>query len=616
MSSYRNTTLGLFGLTPSWTDSRPAHISLAIARIAIFSAMLWIHFILVAALLEGDIAGFVAQRASGAYFPAGLLLLFGSEPPSATFFETAKWLSLVSTVMAVIGLMTRPAMVVSLITTLLLALLDLSRYEFWSHPYHPIFLAAIPFVFAQAGSVLSVDRWLYKRFGWGFGKRTEPVFWAVLASQYAVALFYFGAFWAKIYVSNGGFDYIFSDNMRNILAVTWSGYMEYPIPWYIELIASVPLFWMAMAAVHLVMQALPIAVVYGVNRPWLRLAEGLNFALGAIGLRIFMSVSNPWWLLLTALFIDWDHYLYRFRKLTVAAGNYVAPLVGRRAIGAYLAIFFGVYITAFATQKSNGWRLYPFDQLNMYAAVYASEPIRGHMPYAHILRGNLSIQLPADSTLDQQPSRWVRVDNLEPSARLALMPSISRKWTVNDPILYRIDGDRLNFPSIPDIFHLMSRLDDLDEIEAGLQEFKTFAQPLPQFPAGSVLVLRRQDVAFQPYPRPLSEKKVLHEGAKGVMNLADGTFAGVRGVLDKEAGEMNIHTKGTVKVTSVLWRPMYPEGIKTVQASELAGEWVTPSKFIVDGDTLAGLPKGYINLLLRAETPFGTFDFDGPYFYH
>lgn len=614
----------VFGLDAHWCDARPALIAIGITRICLFLSIAWVNWIVGDAMLNGDVATFAQMRAEGNYTPFGLLMLFGDKPPSAVFWVAVQYASWISTCMAIIGLATRSAMIISTLSVLLLVLLDASVFIAWSHPYNVIFLCALPFMFAPAGQSFSVDAWITKRMpNYLFAPKALPVFWAVLAVQYSAALFYFGAFWAKLVVSNGGIDYIFSDSMRNILAVTWYGYVEMATPSHVDFIASNPWLWKLVAAIHLLMQAIVVMVVFAVHKPHIRLFEGIAFAVSCIGLYVLMSVSDPWWLLLVPAFIDWDYYLPRLRKTLVlhlgGAFSRAPSATPETALNkplllvAGLVTFYGVYCISFLSQKADEMGIYPFSDMNMYAAVYAMKPYNQHLPYVDIMRGNITIELPDTNwSLDMKDGRWIRLDQLNAVTRERMLPKISRKATHDVPVLISKQGQTIHFLNIPDTYPLLARETNMDKLQNSLRLFLKWLAPLPEFPAGSRLVLRGQTVAFSAYPAPAGKKEIFHSGIRAVYDFTNDVFVGASPTLDYATRRIQLNGKGITKRGSILASSGVLEVPKPEPYVEVKGKWIDENTFEIDRSFFKDYESKVVNILIEAETDLGTFAFDGP----
>ncbi|MBN8542835.1 MAG: hypothetical protein J0M34_01055 [Alphaproteobacteria bacterium] len=615
----------MFGFDSQWRDSRPSERSIGLVRIGLFIAVGWVNLIVHDAMLNGNIVEFARLRAEGNYTPFGLLMLFGDTPPAATFWLVVQAISWVSTFMAIIGLATRPAMILSTLSVLFLVLLDASRFIAWSHPYNVIFLCAIPFMFANAGKSLSLDKWLASRKpNYYFAPKNTPVLWSVLAVQYSAALFYFGAFWAKLVVTNGGWDYVFSDSMRHILAITWYGYVEMSVPAHVVALGSIPWLWQLIAAIHLLMQAIVLSVIFSVHRPNARLFEGVVFALSCIGLYALMSVSDPWWLLLIISFIDWDYYLPKLRQWALikldATSHQTshAPIPQQaaarpRILMAWLAAFYGVYAAGFLSQKADELGIYPFSDMNMYAAIYALKPYDQHLPYVDIMRGNITIELPSKEwSMNMENGRWIRTDQMSPMIRQQMLPRISRKTTREDPVLISKDGATLRFLNIPDSYPLLARETDLEKLEYSMKEFLNWLSPLPQLPKESMLVLRQQTVAFSAYPQPLGEKSIFHSGIRAVYEIGSGRFVGASPTFDVAMRRIYLNGVGITDVGPVEVSAGVLEVPSPLPYVTAKGHWVDGNTFEIDKDFYKSFEGKLVNILIHAKTDLGPQVIDGP----
>src|SRR5262249_55925562 len=141
----------------------------------------------------------------GAYNPKGMLAwLFGPTMPPLGFFHACEYLAWVSTVCVILGLFTRPCMLVSMLTTITLgSLMESFQPSGWSHSGNFIYLAQVAFLFAPAGSFVSVDRWLNAR-----GVRTDFLpphrprqasFWPILLTSWVLALGFANAAFFKLH---------------------------------------------------------------------------------------------------------------------------------------------------------------------------------------------------------------------------------------------------------------------------------------------------------------------------------------------------------------------------------------------------------------------------------
>jgi len=377
--------------------------AIALCRIFLFS-YLAIHII-------GDT--FVYYMAAGGdeylasvnvanYYPKSIVwALFPSTPPSGWIIDLVRYIAIASTAMAIIGLATRPAMIISTLSCLFLASLIFSWEPQWSHPYNSGLIAAIPFMMGRAGDVLSADaliaKYVLKR---PISINRDVYWWPVILGMFGVSTVYFGGFYAKWSTPDFTYDlsWVFSDNLRNSVALPWL-IRGQELPWNVDLIVNSPVMWKLAAFGHIATQALPILAVFSLKRPYIRLAEGLVFVAGVFLLKFVMGMWNPSWIILAAFFVDWEFFLH---KAGFALRQDSTPLVGenpnaRRAVEVFAALFVAMNLVIIVVRYDE-WgqhRFYPFSSMNFYSNVAALQPYGKHQfyPFAY---GELFVRYPND----------------------------------------------------------------------------------------------------------------------------------------------------------------------------------------------------------------------------
>jgi hypothetical protein len=615
--------LWLGGLDRTLADRRPAWLSVAACRVCLFGSILFISQ-RTWNVFGGD-AGFAAwyaSRISAPYYPFGPLLLFGHDIPGLAFWYGCEAVALYAGICAIIGMCTRPAMILSTISSLFLIVLQASSSWFWSHSYNVVFLCAIPFSFCNAGSSLSVDRVIGRFLPWyPFGRRTEPVFWGVLAGQAAAALFYFGAFYAKIFETwhqagiLGPYYYVFSDNMRNILGMSWLGIPEYPIPPWIHIAWSYPIIWEALILGHLFMQAIPIFAIVSADHPRLRLFEGANFFVGIVALGIFMAGWNWWWMPLAAFFVDWDYWAAAVARLLPDRFRLLPRSVPVRAsaarmsvYGALLFFFFGTYLTGVLSQHANNWKTYPFSNFSFYAGLYLRPPYDRHMPYADYLIGHRSLMVPEN--IDPRSVAFEGWEDFDGRHWSGLNPEEAPK-----AVRYR---ERfIEFPSLNNNFHGLGREEDLDKLKAGMwDDLALLHLGHSRLPPGTKVVVFRNTAGIPAYPEAV-HKKVLHRGVRAILDIDTGEFVGLTVELDRNTGVLTIKDLrgeiGDYRQRRVFTRVGAIDHSEVQPLIEVPGTWISPEEFRIDRDfILKGPGRGkLVNSIIRTNTIFGSVDFDG-----
>jgi hypothetical protein len=373
---------------------------------------------------HGGVEAWLASVSPTAYAPKGIVQLFWAEPPPAAFVEFMLVVAQASTIMAIVGLLTRPAMVASVISVWFLHGLGYSFVFGWSHPHNVVILAGLAFMFGRAGDRLSLDavicRWR------GQSPPPERVqdgtyMWPLLLGQAATALFYFGAGFAKLVGREYGFEltWIFSDSLRNMLIQPWF-VDDLPLPWYVALAASHPLLWQLTAFGHLVCQFTPLLACFAIHRPYVRLAEGLVFVAGVILLGLFMGFWNEQWLFLLAFFIDWDFFFGGIGWLRrgpapgsglpvrrAAANRSGARLAfARSAVLLWAVAFLAFFVATFTLRLGWTHRFYPFSNLDFFATPYALEPYGEHRDW-HANLGEISLITDEGETFIQQAREYL-----------------------------------------------------------------------------------------------------------------------------------------------------------------------------------------------------------------
>jgi hypothetical protein len=475
-------------------------LSIGVCRIFIFCgvlhALLWTIWRI---FRGGSPKQFVRYIEEVTFIPKGLVRIWPGDAPNEVSIYILTAVALISTVMSVIGLFTRAAMPVSVLTSLFLASLWWSSTFSWSHPRVVIFLAALAFMFARADASLSLDILVRRS---ARHKSTDPetfdLWWPTLSAQLTTTLFIFSAGFTKLMAADFTPDWALSDNMRNSIANAWMTAAETP-PAYIVAITESPVLYKTIGLVHLFSQFLPALAVFSTRKPVLRLAEGLIFAFSVLGLRIVMGPAHWYWqwLFLVPLFIDWDYF--RTRWVSRRGQNVVIPQCGRSpgqlqflAVLFFVSVFTAYQAASVIFNLQQTHRIYPFSSARFYADIKALKPYHLHLPWPF-----------------KTGEYWVSMSG-------------QHSWKL---VSLDLDSSRLHVEPDPKKIAAALRskvgwVKRIAEAEAGLTSIKYIGLTTTWW-------------HFPPYPNSVSRVEIL-SGLRGVQELPTGMFFSARTRLEQE----------------------------------------------------------------------------------
>ncbi len=358
--------------------------SLAICRIGLFS-YLYVHVYRGAVAYGLGNPDYYTTVNVAAYHAKSLVyLLFTTAPPPVEFLQITLAVAGISTICAIVGFLTRIAMVVSVLTLTFLGAMIFAWEPLWSHPYNSGLLAGIGFMFGRAGDVLSVDavitRYVLRR---PIAIDRRVYWWPIILGLFGTASVYFGGFYAKWSTTDWTYtlSWAFSDNLRNAASLPWLIYGK-PLPFQVELLVNNPWLWKTAALGHLATQALPIFALLSLNKPYVRLVEGLIFVSGVALLKAVMGFWNPEWMILGVFFVDWEYFL-RKAGLRFPSTEPARKVAHPAPIMAYAFAFMAanLIIIGIRYDDRGSSRLFPFSSMNFYSNVSAGHPYGEHKHY-------------------------------------------------------------------------------------------------------------------------------------------------------------------------------------------------------------------------------------------
>lgn len=350
--------------------------SLAIVRIAVAASVL-----LTLVRLDDVFSAGVLPGSPALYRPVGLWMALGDQPPPAALVSTLWLLAWTGTAAMLLGVATRTSTAISFVSALALASLSFAASRTWSHQYNVVFLAQLALLGARSGDVLSID-WLVRRLR-GLPAHDVPraYQWSLRLVQLAVALMFAGAVFHKLLHSHFTLRWALSDNLRHQLLMRFD-LAGLPRPPLVDWLIDDPWKYRTAAVLNLISQALPLAAVFLMKRPWLRALAGLFFVIETVGLGLVVELWNLHWLPLAAVFVDWDRLIaWVTRRPLVQPEVRPSWRPSRSARAFILAFVLYDVLTAFVPTLDQRLNTYPFSGFPMFAKLRARPPYDAHQPY-------------------------------------------------------------------------------------------------------------------------------------------------------------------------------------------------------------------------------------------
>jgi len=358
-------------------------VGVAALRVAVGVSLLW---------TLARIAGHAETSRSALYYPHGIWLAFPGRP-SPELLAALLPIAWASTIAFTVGMQTRVAHVISLVTMMALAAHEVSSMPTWTHQNVPPLLASIAFLGGRSGDALSLDALVRRWRGRPALDLPGAYQWTIRLVQLAVASVFFVAACCKLVNGGPGLAWALSDNLRHQLLMRFD-WIHLPRTAAADWIVARSWRYEAFALFNLCSQVLPIAAVFAVHRPVVRAALGLVWTVEVIGLGVVMALWDTHWLPLAAAFLDWD------RIVRAPAGEAAPAPRARRMFVAALLAFYAVQAFVL-NQRLN---LYPFSSYPMFAEVRAKWPYDQHQSY-ELIGGH--VELVARRPLTDDEQRWI-----------------------------------------------------------------------------------------------------------------------------------------------------------------------------------------------------------------
>ena len=333
------------------------------------------------------------------YRPVGPWMLLGGLRPPDALIDVMWIVAWVSSIAMLLGVATRASTAISFATAMPLAAISFSGNATWSHQYNVVFLAQLAFLGARGGDTLSIDAWLRHRRGLPPVDEPRGYQWSLRLVQLAVALMFAGAAFYKLAQGGPLLRWAFSDNLRHQLLLRYDlAGLERPA--IVDWLLAEAWRYQTTAALNLVSQLMPLVAVIFTRRPLVRAVAAGFFLVEVIALDVVVSLWNPAWLPLAAVFIDWDRLLRRPAP-PPAPPTFTPP----RARRIFILVFF-IYelLTAFIPTLDQKLNTFPFSGFPMFSTMRVQKPYDEHRPFSiaadHIMSLEHTVHVPAQRWLD------------------------------------------------------------------------------------------------------------------------------------------------------------------------------------------------------------------------
>lgn len=359
-----------------WVDDG-GRLALAVVRVAVALAVLL-------SLRELSSQPALAAPAS-IYRAVGVWRLWGSAPPPALLVDVLLVFAWVGTFAMLVGLASRTATVISVLSSLAVISLAHSDTASWSHSYNVVCLAQIAMLGSRCGDTFSADAWIRRRRGLPAHDVPGAYQWSLRLVQAAVALMFVNACYYKLRGSGFTLRWALSDNLRHQLLARYD-LAGLDRTWLANWVIDDVWRYRAAALLNLISQAAPLAAVIFVRRPLVRAVVAALFVAEGIAIDWLLRLPNTQWLPLAAVFIDWDsaagwlgRRLGHPPKPPPPLGDARLPLAASGFVGAFLVYY---VVVAFVPRLDQRLNTYPFSGFPVFSSLRASPPYDTHQPYS------------------------------------------------------------------------------------------------------------------------------------------------------------------------------------------------------------------------------------------
>lgn len=313
-------------------------------------------------------------------YPKGIINLFyfflGE---NISYLFLLKYLGFVAAIFSLLGFFSNISFRLMSISVIILSSLYYTFQEGSSHQFNVLNLALIPMCFSNFGYFLSLDKYFFKKDISVYDNYNYT--YPIALAQFLISWTLFAAFTYKLFIVSG-FSWVFSDNLRNILALEmalWGSHS--PLA---EYISNNVFLYKSSAFMNLSLQGLIVFGCLFFKKPYFRLFFGFLFMLEALLLYVIMGLFpsvlpfNIDWILLSCIFVDWDYFL----KNRISYNN-IQVLQTKQSLKISffsILIFFNCSIT-YLMMGSDNPSFYPFSSTAMYSYTLSKKPYNKHQSF-------------------------------------------------------------------------------------------------------------------------------------------------------------------------------------------------------------------------------------------
>ena len=309
------------------------------------------------------------------YRPVGILMLC-PVPLPALAIELAGIVAATGALAMLVGFFTRTATALTLLATLVVTSQAMSFQPTWSHDLNVVVIALIAFLGARGGDALAIDG-LLRRLRGTTVPPAASYQWSLRLVQLAVGLMFLSACILKL--RSGGLHWALSDNLRHQLLARYDLVGDLERPAIVDWLLAKSWRYETAAMLNLISQAMPLCAIVFARRPLVRALAGLLFVVEVLALWYVMSLANPSWFPLAAVFVDWDALAGWLRRRPPARTLPPRrPMAARIFVVAFVSFDLAV---SFVPQLDQTLRTFPFSRFPMFAIIRAKEPYAEHQPY-------------------------------------------------------------------------------------------------------------------------------------------------------------------------------------------------------------------------------------------